>query len=127
MKNIIFEKTVNANEGPMHMHMPHCTDADIIIMEKCGWNVWKILYDSEAIRNISAQIKTKYAENNLARLRLAAGLTQQQLADVAGVAITQIQRFESGERAIGNAAATTVAAIADALCTDVETLIADAG
>lgn len=125
MKNIIFEKTVNANDGSMHMHMPRCTDADVMIMGKCGWNVWKILYDSEAKR--IAQIKTKYAENKLARLRVAAGLTQQQLADVAGVAITQIQRFESGERAIGNAAATTVAAIAAALSTDVETLIADAG
>lgn len=126
MKNIIFEKTVNENDGPMHLHMPHCSDTDILIMEKFGWSVWKILYYSVAKRN-GAQIKTKYADNNLARLRVATGLSQQQLADMAGVSENQIQRFESGERAIGNAAATTVAAIAAALSTDVETLIADAG
>lgn len=125
MKNIIFEKTANENDAPMHMHMPRCSDTDILIMEKCGWSVWKILYDSEA-KKIGAQIKTKYADNNLARLRVAARLSQQQLADIAGVSENQIQRFESGERAIGNAAATTVAAIAAALGTDVETLIADA-
>jgi len=72
------------------------------------------------------QVKSKY-DSSLACLRIAAGLTQRQLADMANVSENQIQRFESGERAIGNAAATTVAAIAAALCTDVETLIADAG
>lgn len=65
------------------------------------------------------------ARNGLAgRLRDArarAGLTQEQLADRAGVATEHLQRLERG---VGNPTLATVYAIADALGCDVRDLLA---
>lgn len=51
----------------------------------------------------------------LKALRLAAGLTQQALADIAGLNARQIQRLERGDVAPGDMAAKNLFAIADAL------------
>lgn len=59
----------------------------------------------------------------LKELRLAAGLTQQQLADLSGVNIRQIQRVESGSSDAGNLTAINLLAIADALGVDPHNLI----
>ena len=57
--------------------------------------------------------------------RLAAGLTQQQLAKLSGVNPRQIQRVELGESDAGNLTARNLLAIADALGVDPRELIAD--
>ena len=55
--------------------------------------------------------------------RLAAGLTQQQLAKLSGVNARQIQKVESGEIKPGNMTASNLMAIADALGVDPRSLI----
>lgn len=68
-------------------------------------------------------MKTKHSENRLVRLRLDAGLTQQRLADLAGVNIRQIQKFESGERSLNTARVDTLMAITRALGVKIEKLL----
>ena len=55
--------------------------------------------------------------------RMDEGMTQQQLADKAGVHIRQIQKVESGEVKAGNMAAQTLLSIADALGADPRSLV----
>ncbi len=55
--------------------------------------------------------------------RLAAGLTQQQLAKLSGVNPRQIQKVEAGEIKAGNMTASNLLAIADALGVDPRSLI----
>lgn len=57
--------------------------------------------------------------------RIAAGLTQQQLAKLSGVNSRQIQRVELGEAEAGNLTAKNLLAIADALGVYPRELIAD--
>ena len=59
----------------------------------------------------------------LKALRLAAGLTQQALADLAGLNIRQIQRLEKGDVSLGDMVAKNLFAIADALNVDPRNLI----
>lgn len=59
----------------------------------------------------------------LKEFRLAAGFTQQQLADLSGVNIRQIQRVEFGTSDAGNLTARNLLAIADALGVDPHSLI----
>lgn len=56
-------------------------------------------------------------------LRQAAGLTQQALADLAGLNIRQIQRLEKGDVSLGDMVAKNLFAIADALNVDPRNLI----
>lgn len=53
--------------------------------------------------------------NTIAYLRAKRGMTQQQLADAAGIAIGQVAKFEYGERDIGGASLRVAIKIADAL------------
>lgn len=55
--------------------------------------------------------------------RIAAGITQKQLADASGVNVRQIQRVEIGESEAGNLTAKNLLAIADALGVEPRTLI----
>ena len=55
--------------------------------------------------------------------RLAAGLTQQQLAKLSGVNSRQIQKVEAGEIKAGNMTAANLLAIADALGVEIRELI----
>ena len=57
--------------------------------------------------------------------RVSAGLSQQQLADLSGVNVRQIQRVELGESDAGNLTAKNLLSIADALGVDPRELIAD--
>jgi len=66
---------------------------------------------------------TKYADNALVAIRTARGLTQQQLANAAGLNIRMIQKFESGERSLKTARADTLMAIAEALGVKIEKLL----
>lgn len=55
--------------------------------------------------------------------RIAAGLTQNELADLSGVNARQIRRVEIGEAEAGNLTAKNLLAIADALGVDPHTLL----
>ena len=59
--------------------------------------------------------------------RLAAGLTQKQLAEASGVNQRQIQKVEAGEIKACNMTASNLLAIADALGVDPRRLISDEG
>lgn len=52
---------------------------------------------------------------NLKDIRIAAGLTQKQLAEMSGVNIRQIGRYESGSSDMSNATLVNALAIAKAL------------
>lgn len=58
---------------------------------------------------------TTESGSKLARLRVAAGLGQKELAEASGVGIRQIQSFESGERNVSNASLKNALRLADAL------------
>lgn len=60
---------------------------------------------------------------NLQRIRKAAGLTQQQLADAAGLNVRMLQYYEQGYKDINGAAALTVYRLAQALGCQVQDLL----
>ena len=60
---------------------------------------------------------------NLARIRIARGLSQRQLAAQSNVHQVMIARLESGERPIANIRLSTAIALADALGVDVRDLM----
>lgn len=60
---------------------------------------------------------------NLARIRIARGLSQRQLAAQSNVHQVMIARLESGERPIANIRLSTAIALADALGVDVRELM----
>lgn len=60
---------------------------------------------------------------NLARIRIARGLSQRQLAAQSNVHHIQIAKLESGERPIANIRLSTAIALADALGVDVRELM----
>ena len=60
---------------------------------------------------------------NLKELRKAKGLTQQSLADAAGVNISQVQKLESGEINVGNITLKNGLALANALGVDPAVLL----
>ena len=62
-------------------------------------------------------------KNKMKQLRLAKGLTQKELADIAGVNIRSLQKYDNEERDLGGAAAYTVVKIARALDTTVEDIL----
>ena len=66
---------------------------------------------------------SKEVSHGLQEIRVAAGLTQQELADLSGVNIRQIQKFEKGESQLQNATVETALKLADALGVDVHRLI----
>lgn len=61
--------------------------------------------------------------NALKEARLAAGFTQKQLAEAAGVNIRLVQKVEGGEAEPGNLTARNLLALADALGVDPHDLI----
>lgn len=71
-------------------------------------------------------IKKAMSQENhipLRAARIASGLSQQQLADLSGVNVRQIQRVELGESEAGNLTAKNLLSIADALVVDPRDLI----
>lgn len=73
---------------------------------------------------IPAQLNaTKVLANGLRYYRLEAGMTQQAVADAAGISLRRYQSYEYDERDIAQAAAVTVARIAQALGMTVEELL----
>lgn len=63
------------------------------------------------------------AQTNLQKARQAAGLSQSQLADKAGVSLRMLQFYETGYRDIRKAAVVTVLALAEALGCSINDII----
>lgn len=67
--------------------------------------------------------RNAYPETNLKRLRVAAGLSQQQLADAVGTSVRTIQQYEQRQKNINRAAAETVFQMARILYCSPERLL----
>ena len=61
--------------------------------------------------------------NNLKKIRNENKLSQSQLAELSGVSLRMIQKYETGSRDINNASAITVYKLAQALKVNVEDLL----
>ena len=61
--------------------------------------------------------------NNLKKIRKENNLSQSQLAELSGVSLRMIQKYETGDRDINNASAVTVYKLAQALNVKVEDLL----
>ena len=61
--------------------------------------------------------------NALQRIRKQVGLSQSQLAELSGVSLRMIQKYETGDRDINNASAITVYKLAQSLKVNVEDLL----
>lgn len=86
-----------------------CSNAGgISTLSKDDAQRWTERYATDAIEHFASK-------NNLKSLRRAAGLTQRQLADAAGIFVTQVQKLESGEAKIENLRWYTVLSLSDAL------------
>jgi transcriptional regulator with XRE-family HTH domain len=64
--------------------------------------------------------------DNLRKARADRGLTQQQVADMSGIALRHYQKFESGERILTNASFCIVMKIADTMGVHIDELIKSA-
>ena len=69
------------------------------------------------------EAKARFAAN-LRRMRLAAGLTQEDLSRATGLHVVTISRFETGQR---EPLISTALLLADALDTSLDDLVQDAG
>jgi len=81
------------------------------------------------LRSLCISIKVTYKSEGLQKLRKAAGLSQSQLADLAGIKVQVLQQYERGARDINGAKLPTLLKICNALecrladiITDEETL-----
>lgn len=72
---------------------------------------------------MNEKLKTFYTETNLKRLRVFAGLSQGELAELSGVSIRQIQMFEQGQRDINKTQVMNVVKLARVLGCEVEELV----
>lgn len=71
-------------------------------------------------------VKVNYKNKNLQRLRQAAGLSQSQLAKVAGVNVRVYQNYEQGVRDISKAQLSTLLRICKALSCKLADIVTDA-
>lgn len=63
------------------------------------------------------------AQTRLQEARQAAGLSQRQLAEKAGISVRTLQHYEIGDKDIRKAAVVTVLALANALDCDINDII----
>lgn len=72
---------------------------------------------------MTALYKSRMPETNLKRLRKAAGITQNELADQSGVPLRTLQQYEQHQKDINKAQAEYVISLAKVLCCDPIALI----
>ena len=72
---------------------------------------------------MDARINEKFHRDQLARLRIYAGLTQKALAENSGVSVRMIEQYEQGKKDINKASAETVYKLSQALGCSMEDLI----
>ena len=71
-------------------------------------------------------VKVNYKNEKLQKLRQAAGLSQSQLAEAAGVNVRMYQKYEQGDRDISKAQLTTLLRICKALSCKLSDIVTDA-
>ena len=71
-------------------------------------------------------VKVNYKNEKLQKLRKAAGLSQSQLAEAAGVNGRMYQKYEQGDRDISKAQLTTLLRICKALSCKLSDIVTDA-
>lgn len=82
-----------------------------------------LLTDEQAQAELRKLSPAQEEPNRIKTLRRAAKLTQKQLADVAGIDIRNLQRYESGEFDVANMSLSVAVKIADALGVDAKKLL----
>lgn len=78
---------------------------------------------SKFIDIMEEKLTKKFPETNLKRMRMSAGLSQSELAELSGVSIRQIQLFEQRERDINKTQAQTLLKLSKALSCNMENLL----
>lgn len=63
------------------------------------------------------------AQTRIQEVRQAAGLSQRQLAEKAGISIRTLQHYEIGDKDLKKAAVMTVIALAEALSCDINDIL----
>lgn len=71
-------------------------------------------------------VKVNYKNDNLQKLRQAAGLSQSQIANVAGVSVRVYQNYEQGVRDISKAQLSTLLRICKVLNCKLSEIVTDA-
>ena len=71
-------------------------------------------------------VKVNYKNEKLQKLRQAAGLSQSQLAEAAGVNVRMYQKYEQGDRDISKAQLSTLLRICKALSCKLSDIVTDA-
>lgn len=71
-------------------------------------------------------VKVNYKNEKLQKLRQAAGLSQSQLAEVAGINVRMYQKYEQGDRDISKAQLSTLLRICKALSCKLSDIVTDA-
>lgn len=75
------------------------------------------------VDKVNAMYKAAKPETNLKLLRQKAGLSQRELAELAGVPLRTIQQYEQRQKSINKAMAERLIMLAKVLCCEVEDLI----
>lgn len=74
---------------------------------------------------MNIDIKVSYKNENLKRIRLAAGLSQSQLAAETGINIRMIQYYEQGVKDLNSAKLTTLLKLCNALKCSLSEIVTD--
>ena len=98
-----------------------CETTPCIRSNRPGAPVFLVCQDGSMVPVKKAKSPEKHIP--IRNARIDAGLTQQQLANMSGVNIRQIQRIEDGSSDAGNMTAKNLIAIADAIGVDIRALI----
>lgn len=78
---------------------------------------------SRLLEDLMQELESVKVENNLRRMRLAAGYSQSELSRISGVNIRNIQLYEQGVQDINRASASTLASLARPLACAIEDLM----
>lgn len=87
---------------------------------------YSIYHEMDILRfleDFMLELQSVELENNLKRIRLAAGYSQSKLSLVSGVNVRNIQLYEQGVQDINRASASTLAALARPLACSIEDLM----
>lgn len=87
--------------------------------------MYNLYHEKDILQVVDAMDKmlSQHRKQSLSELRIVKGLSQRQLAELANMSISQIQRLEYGERSVENVTLKTAINLANALGVEVNELI----
>lgn len=88
--------------------------------------IHRLQQSQEGGRHMEITVKVNYKNEKLQKLRQAAGLSQSQLAEAAGVNVRMYQKYEQGDRDISKAQLSTLLRICKALSCKLSDIVTDA-